>query len=771
MPDVRTACSFVFKRLGGVGAGLILGLLSILVSAPAAVAQDANGSLPTLQWTQQTLVVASNDADYRSQANSLLAPLAQANGSGLSRTLAAVSLEALKPATLGDGLAVLVLHAPGESGPQLMARLNTLVQSMQAKHLVAFVDGDATGWIYQEAAQHSALDLYALARSADERADRAALFEQLRRGLFGYADRLPFGNDDKNLANTELLAFVYRSMARRLGDGLASQDMNSGRALSLLDLDDQARASVDDEVALQGELLEAQGLLTREGDLAAIQSYFDRCIFCPLAGELTSSQRKLIEDEAQAQAEQSYFDRLKESRNAAGLRTLLAACQVCSFQQEALALLDALETQEARQADTAAYEAAKTLDALDRYLQTCQVCEFKQEALERIQDLSQQADERLTFFTARKTNTLPALDAYLKSCQVCEFTDEAKAMSELILTSPSALAERDSWLDAKEQQDLTLARDYLEGCSVCQFSQEAQQLERSIRDAQDEASIARPCLSLAAASQYGGLPLGKIDRSDAIPACRKAVERFPGRADLATALGRALMLNAAYSEAKSLFEAAAASEGQGAAAAAGMAAYISYFDLPGLSPDLAASQRYAEQGQAAGDHTATLIWSFLVEQKRIQADGEALTAALEAIADQGSALGQYLLARRLQSTSSAGDEAAQQRIIDLLTSAADQGQLDAQALLARRLEAGDSPAGKQGRRAARLYFDAYLAGGTEARIALVDEGRERSIEVMRLVQRDLARQGYYDLALDGKYGLNTQRGLERALQDRVFTER
>ncbi len=775
MPEFRTAIAHLVNRLRVQRPWLALSLLAYLFAPLGAAAQDtSNGaasSLAALQWTQQRVVVASDDDAYRAQAKTLLAPLAQAGGLGLSRSLSDVALADLNASALGDGLALVVLHAPDQSGPQLMARIAGLTQAMQTEHLIVLVDGSVTGWIYQEAAQNAQLDLYAIARSQDDEASRAALFEQLRRGLFGYADRLPFGNDDKILANTELLAFLYRSMARRLGEQLAAQDMNSGRALSLFGLAGLASAHVSDEVALQSEQLEAQGLLQGDADLSSLQGYFERCVFCPMAGELASAQRKLIESEAQSQAEQVYFAQLKQSRNAAGLRTLLAACRTCAFQQEAVALLNELETEEARQADSQAFQSAKTLDALDRYLKTCQVCAYKQEALDQIGDLSQQADERLAFFQARKTNTLSALDAYLKTCQVCEFEAEAKTMSEALLTSPSALAERDSWLNAKVQQDLTLARAYLEGCSVCQFSQEAQQLERSIRDAQDEASIARPCLSLAASSQYGGLPLGKISRADAIPACRKAVERFADRADLAAALGRALMLNAAYSEAKALFETAATSEGQGAAAAAGMAAYVNYFDLPDLEPDLAAAKRYAEQGQAAGDHTATLIWSFLVEQDLIQAEDDQVNSALEAIAAEGSAMGQYLLARRLQAQASSGDVADQERIIELLTEAAEQGQLDAQALLARSLESGNSPAGVQSRRAARLYLDAYLAGGTEARIALVDEGRERSIEVMRFVQRDLSRQGYYDKALDGKYGLNTQRGLEKALQDRLFTER
>lgn len=766
---------------------LILSLFSRLCAALAAVtmltsfsatAQEASAGLAALQWTQQRIVVASDDADYREQAETLLAPITQSGGAGLDRSVSTLALADLQASELGDGLAVLVLHAPNESGPQLIARIHTLASQNRAEHLMVIADGQVTGWIYQEATQRDGVDFYALQRSKDDESSRAALFEQLRRGMFGYADRLPFGNDDKTLANTELLAFLYRSMPRRLGADLASQDMTSSRALSLFSYQDQVRADVADEVALKAEELRADSLIKSQSSLAEIQAYFDECLFCPRSGELAKTQRSLIEAEAQIEAEQAYFEHLSQTRNAAGLRTLLAACQVCDFQQEALALLSEIETEEARTQDTQAFEAAKTLDALDRYLKTCQVCAYKEEALQKVSDLTQQADERLAFFDARKSKTLPPLDAYLKSCQVCEFEAEAKALSEEILTSPDALAERDSWLDAKEQQDLALAREYLEGCTVCQFQQEAQQLQRAVRDAQDEAGLAQPCLALASSPQYGGLTLGNIDRKRAIPACRKAVERFADRADLKTALGRALMVNASYNEAKALFEAAAANAQQGdkgQAAALGMAAYANYFDLPDSQADLDAAQRFAEAGRAAGDHTATLIWYFLNEEGRIVTNAEDISQALNAIADEGSALGQYLAAEHMlaQIESGALDDtrANSKRIVSLLERAVDQQQLDAMAQLALLYEDGSTGLDKQSRKAGDLLLEAYLAGGTQARIALVDKGRERSLEVMRRVQRILARQDYYSKAIDGKYGLNTQRALEKALQDQLFAER
>ncbi len=765
------------SRALGVAMAAVLGLPALLI-AGSALAQDASPSLAALQWTQQRIVVASDDASYRDQAQTLLAPVTQNSSPGLDRSLTTLPLEGLTAEALGDGLAVLILHAPGQSGPQLIAKVHGLLDLGRAEHLIVIADADVTGWIYQDAAQRENVDFYALQRASDDEASRAALFEQLRRGLFGYADRLPFGNDDKTLANTELLAFLYRSLPRRLGDGLASQDMTSSRALSLFNYQGQVRAHVADEVALKAEELRAQSLIQSQATLPDIQAFFDECLFCPLSSDLAQVQRGLIETQAQIEAEQAYFQHLSQTRNAAGLRTLLAACQVCDFQKEALALLSEIETEEARAQDAASYEAAKTLDALDRYLKTCQVCAHKEEALARVQDLTQQSDERLAFFDARKAKTLPALDAYLNTCQVCEFEAEAKALSEEILTSPNALAERDSWLNAKEQQDLNLARDYLEGCSICQFQQEAQQLQRAVRDAQDEVGIAKPCLAFAASPQYGGVTLGKIDRKRAIPACRKAVERFADRADLQTALGRALMVNANFKEAKALFESGANNSDQkakGTAAALGMAAYANYFDLPDTKVDLAAAERFADAGRQAGDHTATLIWSFLVEEGRIQADADTVSQALTTIADQGSAMGQYLAARHMLAQIKAGDlddtRANIKRVVSLLESAADQQQLDAMAQLARLYEDGATGLDKQTRKAADLYLEAYLAGGAEARIALVDEGRERSLDVMRRVQRVMARQDYYSQAIDGKYGLNTQRALENALQDLLFAER
>ncbi len=762
--------SLILRFCAALGAAAALLITS-------ATAQDTT-SLAALQWTQQRIVVASADADYRSQAESLLSPVAQNSAPGLDRSIDALPLSDLQAAALGDGLAVLVLHAPGESGPQLVARVHDVASQSRAEHLMVIADASATAWIYQDAAQRDGVDFYALHRNKDDEASRAALFEQLRRGLFGYADRLPFGNDDKTLANTELLAFLYRSLPRRLGADLAGQDMASSRSLSLFAFQDQARAHVADEVALKAEALRADSLIKSQSSLADIQTYFDECLFCPRSGELAQTQRALIETQAQIEAEQAYYQHLSQTRNAAGLRTLLAACQVCDFQQEALALLTEIETEEARAQDTAAFEAAKSLDALDRYLQTCQICAYKEEALEKVRSLTQQSDERLTFFDARKSKTLPALDAYLKSCLVCEFEAEAKALSEEILTSPGAMAERDSWLDAKEQQDLALAREYLEGCTICQFQQEAQQLQRAVRDAQDEASLAQPCLALAANPQYGGITLGNIDRKRAIPTCRKAVERFPERADLQTALGRALMINASYEEAKALFEKAASGSDQdakGRAAALGMAAYTNYFELPDTKVDLAAAQGFAEAGREAGDHTATLVWYFLTEEGRIEADDTAVDQALTSIADQGSAMGQYLAARRMlaQVKSGALDDtrANSKRIVSLLESAADQQQLDAMAQLALLYEEGSTGLSKQTRKAADLLLEAYLAGGTQARIALVDEGRDRSAELMRRVQRVMARQDYYNKAIDGKYGLNTQRALENALQDLLFAER
>ncbi|MBV0911109.1 tetratricopeptide repeat protein [Anianabacter salinae] len=421
--------------------------------------------------------------------------------------------------------------------------------------------------------------------------------------------------------------------------------------------------------------------------------------------------------------------------------------------------------------------------AIEAYLASCTFCPAETALTERRDRIAEQdmlAEVETGIWDSIKGDADPArLSAYLETCSFCLYQDEAEARvarlgagdaaRPALEGGPGATApdkpsmdaaegvlgdsEAEALASALESGDPVLIQSYLDACTVCAGKAE---LTRALREAHRREALRQPCLLAAGVPQLGGpRELDQIAPDTAMPACRAVLAEFPDDALARTMLGRAAQATGDLTTAEDAY---AAGMRANLPVAFGLAAHLVYAPETATSADIERVHLLAETGAKRGDWLSKELLSVLYSSGAVpgKSDADAYAVALEA-AEDGNTLAQFFVGYYY--LEGMGPPQDTGKAAYWLDKAVRKGYIPANAYLAGLLEQGLGldPAP---RRAAELYWQAFMSGDAVARTRLVRDLENRDRDVIRFVQARLQEERMYFGEIDGIAGRGTRSAIE-----------
>lgn len=541
--------------------------------------------------------------------------------------------------------------------------------------------------------------------------------------LAGVADRAPFGNGDGMSDAGEVDQWLTRTLARpgqRNPDCAGTYSLiirTGGDAGQTLAFHSGETLFPEMESQLYLETFEAMFLMQSD-DQEKVRTYLAACVYCPNEQPLSENLRSLREREMTQRLEAGIWEDIRTDTRTDRLEIYLANCSLCAFRSEAEALLADLRARaDARAAEATAYAAAsgaRDLSGLRAYAATCVACDARTEA-----------------------ETLIA-------------TLEADAAYQ------AEVATRDLAIAAQDNAALTA---WLASCAVCDGRAQAEAALATLIEAE---KLVGPCLAAAGLPRQGGpRQLADIALPQAAEVCALALAALPDHAEVNVTLGRIAQAEGRIAEARSAYEAGAAT---GQPEAYGLGAFLRFAPSGGEAPDFEGAAALARDGTALGDWLSKEILMVLYSRELVSGYGpaDALMIARDNAAE-GNVAGQFFLGYFLMS--GIGTDPDPGSAADWLTRAAGAGYLRAYPFLADLTELGQVIAFSP-ERAAALYWDALNGGDAIAVARLTDQLGQRNTEVVRIIQQNLRDIGAFNGRADGLPGPGTVNAI-RAYADTV----